>query len=96
MREDWHFSIEELNYARDPRVTAVYVPPPTDGTPYHWMVCPLCRGKRTVVSPSIDASGLTAADFRDDPDFAEEYWRGDYDIQCPRCRGRSTIVVLDT
>lgn len=92
--EDHHMSIEDRNYARDPRVTAERAQVP-EGIPYHWEVCGLCRGKGTVVNPSIDASGLTAEDFAEDPDFADAYFRGVYDIGCPRCGTRTTIPVAD-
>lgn len=89
MSEDFHLSCEDRNYNRDRRVTAERAQIP-DG-PYKWVVCDLCEGKSTVVNPSIDCCGLTAEDFRDDPDFADDYIGGCYDITCPRCGGRSTI-----
>lgn len=93
--EDWHLSTEERNYARDRRVTATFIPEPPKGVAFHWVVCDLCRGHGKVVNPSIDASGLTREDFDEDPDFADDYRSGQYDITCPRCRGRSTIPVID-
>ncbi len=82
-------SCEDRNYYRDPRVTAKLARVPKG--PYKWIVCDLCQGKGKVVNPSIDASGLTAEDFHEDPDLAENYRSGMYDIQCPRCGGRTTI-----
>ncbi len=82
-------SCEDRNYYRDPRVTAKRAEVP-QGT-FEWVVCDLCRGKGAVVNPSIDAGGLTAEDFAEDPDFMEGYLSGMYDIQCPRCAGRTTI-----
>lgn len=95
MTEDFYTSIEERNYARDRRVTAKRAQIPPAGRPWHWEVCDLCEGRAKVVNPSIDASGLTAEDFAEDPDFAESYKSGMYDITCPRCGGRSTIPVDD-
>jgi hypothetical protein len=58
-------------------------------------VCPVCDGNGSHVNPAIDCNGLTAEDFADDPDFAEDYFRGAYDQPCNRCGGRSTVRVLD-
>lgn len=58
-----------------------------------WEVCPTCNGKGTHVNPSIDCNGLTAEDFADDPDFAESYIRGDYDVACYDCGGKRVIPV---
>lgn len=56
-----------------------------------WMICPACRGEGTTVNPNIDAHGLTAEDFAEDPDFAESYHRGDYDQSCLACNGAGKI-----
>jgi len=53
-----------------------------------WKVCGLCAGRGKHVNPSIDANGLTAEDFEDDPGFRRSYFRGDYDVLCHRCGGR--------
>lgn len=70
-----------------------------DGTehtlPTRWIVCPVCNGKGTHVNPSIDAGGLSAEDFHDDPDFAEAYLAGEYDQTCNRCTGRTTVREVD-
>lgn len=87
--EDFHDTVEDRNYYRDPRVTARRAKRPD--SPFKWVVCDLCDGRGTVVNPAIDADGLTAEDFADDPDFADDYRSGVYDIQCPRCGGRTTI-----
>lgn len=56
-------------------------------------VCPLCDGRGRHVNPSIDAHGLTREDFDEDPDFAESYFRGDYDETCNLCRGEKVVPV---
>lgn len=56
-----------------------------------WIVCPVCEGKGTHVNPDIDANGLTAEDFDEDPDFAEDYRSGVYDVTCYTCKGRTTV-----
>lgn len=86
-------SCEDRNYYRDRRTQATLIQKPKG--PHHWEVCDLCEGRGKVVNPSIDASGLSAEDFAEDPDFAEGYMSGRYDIVCPQCRGRTTIPVSD-
>jgi hypothetical protein len=57
-------------------------------------VCPACDGRGQYVNPSIDAHGLTADDFDEaGPDFADEYRRGDYDVQCVLCGGEKVVPV---
>lgn len=56
-----------------------------------WKICPVCRGDGKTVNPNIDAHGLTANDFAEDPDFAENYFRGNYDIECAACKGSGKI-----
>lgn len=63
--------------------------------PWRYDVCPVCEGKGTHVNPSIDASGLTAADFDDDPDFRDDYMSGHYDQTCNRCQGKRVVPVVD-
>ena len=63
--------------------------------PFKWEVCPLCNGKGSHVNPSIDCNGLTAEDFYEDPDLAEDYFSGMYDQQCNQCHGRTTVPVID-
>jgi len=57
-------------------------------------VCDLCSGRGSHVNPSIDAHGISAEEFYDDPDFAEEYQRGTYDVTCYRCEGRRVEPVV--
>ena len=58
-----------------------------------WEVCGTCEGRGKHVNPSIDAHGLTREDFDEDPDFAESYFRGDYDMPCNECHGRRVVPV---
>lgn len=50
-----------------------------------WIICPICEGDGKYVNPSIDAGGISAETFADDPDFAEEYFSGMYDVACRIC-----------
>ena len=64
--------------------------------PIIWEVCDTCEGKGTHVNPSIDANGLSADDFAEDPDFAEDYRSGVYDVAFYGCDGERVIAVADT
>ena len=56
-----------------------------------WIICPACSGNGTHTNPNIDAHGLSAEDFADDPDFAEDYFSGTYDVRCSACGGSGKI-----
>jgi hypothetical protein len=56
-----------------------------------WIVCPVCNGEGKTVNPNIDAHGLTREDFDEDPDFAEDYMAGVYDITCAACNGMRVV-----
>jgi hypothetical protein len=56
------------------------------------MICPACSGEGTCVNPNIDGNGLSADDFHDDPDFAEAYMEGVYDVRCAACDGGGKIL----
>ena len=63
--------------------------------PTRWEVCPVCEGRGTTVHPDIDKNGLSRADFEEDPDFADEYFSGLYDVPCWECGGRTTVEKVD-
>jgi hypothetical protein len=63
--------------------------------PIHFEVCETCSGKGTHVNPSIDSGGLSADDFAEDPDFAESYFAGHYDVPCYECNGQRVVPVID-
>jgi hypothetical protein len=56
-----------------------------------WILCPVCDGEGTTVNPNIDCNGLTREDFDEDPDFAEDYRNGTYDITCAACSGKRVL-----
>lgn len=56
-------------------------------------VCGNCRGKGHTVNPAIDGNGLSAEDFAEDPDFAQDYMSGIYDVSCCECDGRGMTLV---
>lgn len=57
-----------------------------------WSICPACGGEGTCVNPNIDDRGLTAEDFAEDPDFAEDYFSGVYDQICAACYGTGKVT----
>ena len=93
--------IENMNYYRDRRVTAsapacvLYTDEGEIALPTKYELCDLCNGEGKHVNPSIDCGGLSREDFDEDPDFAENYMSGMYDVPCNQCHGRTTVKVVD-
>lgn len=67
----------------------------THEVPVVFAVCPTCEGRGRHVKPSIDAGGLSAEDFDEDPDFRESYMSGMYDVTCYECRGEKVVPRMD-
>lgn len=63
--------------------------------PAKFEVCYGCRGKGTHVHRGVDGHGITASEFAEDPDFAEAYWSGVYDVICEDCHGEKVIAAID-
>lgn len=63
--------------------------------PAKYAVCGRCDGEGKHVNPAIDGNGLSREDFEQDPDFEEGYFRGDYDVACQDCKGRTTVLEVD-
>ena len=63
--------------------------------PVSYEVCGTCDGRGSHVNPSIDSHGLSREDFDDDPDFAEDYMSGRYDVPCAECGGKRVAIMLD-
>ena len=61
---------------------------------FEWAICSGCRGNGTHVNPSIDCGGITQDEFDEDPEFAESYFRGDYDVSCKPCGGSGKVKVM--
>ena len=57
----------------------------------HYVVCPVCNGRGEFVNPDIDRQGLSREDFDQDPDFAEDYISGRFNIPCGLCHGNNVI-----
>lgn len=96
-----HFTIENVNFLRDSRNQDRSIPVIEDedgneiALPTRWGVCPGCNGEGKHVNAAIDCSGLSAEDFDQAPDFAEDYFSGRYDVTCTTCGGRTTIQAID-
>lgn len=96
-----HWTTENVNFLRDSRNRDRSIPTLEDDDgneivlPVTWGVCPGCDGEGKHVNANIDCNGLTDEDFCDDPDFAEDYHSGRYDVQCTTCHGRTTIKTID-
>ena len=63
--------------------------------PVKFEVCSLCSGTGSHVNPSIDSGGLSSDDFYDDPDFADDYRSGCYDVTCFECGGQRVTPEID-
>jgi len=93
--------IERLNFHSDHRNCApatapvLYTEKGEVKLPTKWVVCTVCRGEGTHVNPSIDCGGISSEEFDEDPDFAESYASGAYDVQCNCCGGRTTVQEVD-
>lgn len=98
--------IDDMNYYNDPRTQSAAEAPVLYTTdeegndieaklPTKMEVCPVCDGHGKHVNPSIDSGGLSAEDFDEDPEFAEDYMRGTYDVTCNRCGGNNVVPVVD-
>ena len=58
-------------------------------------VCETCRGTGKHVAPGVDSHGISAEEFAEDPDFAEAYFRGHYDVRCYGCNGERVVPIMD-
>ena len=63
--------------------------------PMRYEVCHLCEGRGRHVNPSIDSHGISSEEFYEDPDFAEEYFSGSYDVSCYECQGKKVVPSIE-
>jgi len=68
--------------------------------PAKFIVCPECEGHGVVLNPSMAGHCYTQEDFNeafDDEDDRAEYFKrgGKYDVQCPHCKGKNVVLVVD-
>lgn len=60
--------------------------------PARWAICDRCDG-HGVHDPDAFSDGFSSQDFANDPDFAEEYFAGRYDVCCSECSGSGKVLV---
>lgn len=60
--------------------------------PTKWEICPHCRGEG---KSSAYLGAFTADQMRDDPDFMEDYFAGNYDRTCEDCKGSGKVQEVD-
>ena len=67
-----------------------------NGTSYvfEMQVCDRCGGTSKIVHPGVDSHGISSSEFSEDPEFASDYFSGDYDITCPTCNGQNVVPVV--
>lgn len=63
--------------------------------PAKFEVCPRCKGRGKHVNPAIDGNGISAEEFEEDPEFADAYMAGVYDVTCHECGGDRVVAVID-
>ena len=62
--------------------------------PARWVVCEECQGSGTELYGSLKGHAFTMDEMNEDPEFRENYFGGAYDVQCSRCKGRTTVPAL--
>lgn len=63
--------------------------------PTMFAVCGRCDGHGSHVNEAIDGNGISVDEFAEDPEFAENYFNGMYDVQCTECNGLRVVPVVD-
>jgi RecJ-like exonuclease len=58
------------------------------------IVCPTCNGNGSHVNPAVDGHGISPDEFAEDPEFAESYFQGVYDVACEECHGKRVVDVV--
>lgn len=65
--------------------------------PAEWEICGDCRGdgKTYLGWAAKDQPAFTSQDFYEEgPDFVEDYFAGNYDRECPECRGSGKVLCI--
>jgi len=60
--------------------------------PAAYAVCDRCNGHGSSVNPAV--SVVTPEEFAEDPEFRDAYFRGDYDRDCPECKGKRVVMKI--
>lgn len=59
------------------------------------IVCPECEGSGRTLCAGLRGVAFSSEEMCEDADFAESYFRGDYDVKCDCCNGENVILVVD-
>jgi hypothetical protein len=65
-----------------------------DLLPARWKICDRCHGNGTH-DPDAFSNGFTTEELYEDPDFAEAYFEGRYDVACEENCNGGKIMVID-
>jgi len=95
-RSDWFDSFDESTMTAEVSIEDEDGNEIVEDMPVKYEVCDTCEGSGSHVNPSIDCNGLTSDDFYNDPDFAEDYSAGRYDVTCYGCGGKRVVPVVNT
>jgi len=63
--------------------------------PSRMEVCHRCEG-RGVHDHEAFSNGISQDEFREDPDFFDDYRAGVYSVPCSVCRGQNVVPTVDT
>lgn len=61
--------------------------------PAKYEVCDRCSGTGKHDHPAF-SNGFTREDMDEDPDFAEDYFKGVYDVRCEECHGQRVVAEI--
>ena len=59
------------------------------------MLCEECDGTGRVLCDGLRGHAFSSEELFEDPDFAEGYFGGDYDVKCDECHGEKVVVGPD-
>lgn len=57
------------------------------------IVCPACKGDGTELYGGLKGAAFSPGEM--EPEFAEAYFGGAYDVPCSNCRGQRVIDIVD-
>lgn len=60
--------------------------------PAIYQVCPRCQGHGHHDHPAF-VNGISDEEFREDPDFRDDYLAGKHDVSCEECHGDRVVLV---
>jgi hypothetical protein len=58
--------------------------------PGRFVVCPRCAGRGSHDHPAF-SHGISPEEFQEDPEFAEQYRAGAFDVTCSECEGQRVV-----